>query len=50
MVGPHLAHLAAPQPGALPPAVIVDAPLQLGKPPVLTVRETLDVKRLRFYE
>jgi tyrosinase len=35
-------------PGALPPADILDAPLQLGKPPILTVRQTLDVKRLGY--
>ena len=35
-------------PGALPPLDILDTPLQLGKPPVLTVRQTIDVKRLGY--
>ena len=35
-------------PGALPPVDILDTPLQLGKPPVLTVRQTIDVKRLGY--
>jgi tyrosinase len=35
-------------PGALPPVDILDAPLQLGKAPILTVRQTIDVKRLGY--
>jgi tyrosinase len=35
-------------PGALPPSDILDMPLQLGKRPILTVRQTLDVKQLGY--
>jgi tyrosinase len=35
-------------PGALPAADILETPLQLGKKPILTVRETIDVKRLGY--
>lgn len=35
-------------PGALPPNDVLDTPLQLGKRPLLTVRQTLDVKRLGY--
>lgn len=35
-------------PGALPPADVLDTPLQLGKKPILTVRDTIDVKRLGY--